>query len=86
MARLFGAKAPARGLSLEKDALSKNALEEIAQKLDGFVGRDISKLIIAIQSEAYASPKGYITKDMVNEVVQQKIDQKIMLQKDFKQN
>lgn len=75
-ARIFGAKAVAGKLSVEKDALNKSALEDVAQRLDGFVGRDISKLVIAIQSEAYTSPKGCITKDMVDEVVQQMIDQK----------
>lgn len=82
--RLFGQKPAAKGLSVEKDALSKDALAEISQKLDDFVGRDISKLVIAIQAKAFASPNGVITKKMIDQAVTQKIEKRLAEQKDFK--
>jgi len=86
VARLLGAKAPTKRLSVDNDALNKESLAEIAQRLDGFVGRDISKLVIALQSQAYASSNGRITKEMVDQVVQRKIAQKESQQQGFKGN
>lgn len=85
IARLFGAKARTKKLSIEQGALSKEILAEIAQQLDGFVGRDISKLVIGILAKAYASANGRITKDMVNLVVKRKIAQKRVENNNFKQ-
>jgi len=85
-ARLFGAKVAPKRLTVETDALSKDALAEIAQKLDGFVGRDISKLVISLQSQAYASATGRITKQMVEDVVKQKVAQKELQKTGFKSN
>ncbi len=82
--RLLGANNPPKPIKIEKDALTQEVIEDIAQRLEHFVGRDISKLVISIQSEAYATPQCLITKEIVDRVVQQKIDQKTLEKKQFK--
>lgn len=74
--KLFGKKRQPKGISIEPTALNLQAIESIAKKLTGFVGRDISKLIIAIKAEAYATQGLRITKKLVTEVVDRKIQEK----------
>ncbi|CDK30388.1 AAA family ATPase [Candidatus Babela massiliensis] len=83
--RIMGAKNPPKPISIEKDALDSDIIMEIAQKLEGFVGRDIAKLVIAIQSEAYITPNRCVTKEIIEKVVQQKIEQKLLEDKEFKE-
>ncbi|CDK30386.1 AAA family ATPase [Candidatus Babela massiliensis] len=84
-ARILGANNPPKPITIAKDALTPEVIEDIAQRLEHFVGRDISKLVISIQSEAYATPQCRITKEIVDRVIQQKIDQKTLEKKQFKQ-
>jgi len=49
----------------------------IAQKTEGFSGREISKLAIAWQAAAYGSPDCTITKDLVNQVLNNRLEQHI---------
>jgi len=63
-------------LKIEKDLFSKEFIIDIARRLDNFVGRDISKLVIYIKSAAYATKDLTVTKDLVNKVVDIKIKEK----------
>ncbi len=84
-ARLLGKSNPPKALIIEEDALDNQSLDKIAIELDDFVGRDISKLVISIQSQAYTTPDCRVTKELVDKVVKQKIDQKNIENK-FKNN
>jgi len=74
----FGKKTPIKSLWVEPGALNPQAVNTLAQKIHehGFVGRDISQLIIAIKSEAYATHGLRLTKEMVDEIVKRKIQEK----------
>ena len=52
-------------------------LKEIANRLDGFSGRAISKLMISAQGAAYGSADGVLSKDALEEVVQIKMQQRM---------
>jgi ATPase family AAA domain-containing protein 3A/B len=41
--------------------------QELAQKTDGFSGREISKLIVSFQAGAYASDDGKLTEKMIDD-------------------
>lgn len=45
------------------------AFEEVAQRIDGFSGREISKLVIAFQAAAYGSSTSIFTREMMEEVL-----------------
>ncbi len=55
--------------AIEEGALSEEALDALAERLDGFVGRDISKLIFRIQAAAFASDDNKITTALINRAV-----------------
>lgn len=63
-------------LKIEKDVLSEKKLREIANKLDNFVGRDISKMVIAIQQAVYASKDRTVNTDIIKRIVNLKVKQK----------
>ncbi len=58
------------------DALSEEFLDEILLKLDGFVGRDIADIMLAVQGAAYASKDRTVTRMMLSQAVDTKIAQK----------
>lgn len=76
VSKLLGAGDPPQALVIEKSLFTQDYIEYIAKKLDNFVGRDILKLVVAIQSQAYASENCVITRELINKVVNQKIAQK----------
>ncbi|KAH9514111.1 ATPase AAA domain-containing protein 3 [Bulinus truncatus] len=49
--------------------------QEIAQKTEGLSGREISKLAVAWQAKAYASEKGILTVEMIDEIVDEAVRQ-----------
>ena len=80
----LGKAVPPKALIIENNLFNNDFIVEIARKLDNFVGRDISKLVIAIRSDAYASKDLKISKELVNKVVNQKIEEKIKVTNNFK--
>lgn len=60
---------------IEEGALSDAALEKISERIAGFVGRDIAKLVIQIQSSALATEDYRITKALIERAVTTKIAQ-----------
>jgi ATPase family AAA domain-containing protein 3A/B len=55
--------------TIEDGALSEEALEALSDRLDGFVGRDISKLIFRIQGTAFTTEDNMITAALVKKAV-----------------
>ena len=49
--------------------------ETIATKLEGFSGREISKLMIAVQSAAYGSEFNALSERLLLTVVESKVDE-----------
>lgn len=72
---LWGYQPPTK-LKIEEDTLSEEKLKEIADKLNNFVGRDISKMVIAIQQAAFASKDATVTTEIIDRIVNLKIEQK----------
>ncbi|KAK0056454.1 ATPase family AAA domain-containing protein 3-A [Biomphalaria pfeifferi] len=49
--------------------------QEIAEKTEGLSGREISKLAVAWQAKAYASEKGVLTEEMIDDIVNDSVQQ-----------
>lgn len=71
--RWFGKEEFFSPITIEEDALSDKALDEIALKLDGWVGRDIFKFVNEIQSSASGTLDNKITKELINQVLTTKL-------------
>lgn len=59
-----------------KDVFSAQMIEELAQKIDGFSGRDISQMVLGIREEAYAQNNPTVDRELVDTVVARKIEKK----------
>ncbi len=71
----FGAESAIEKPRIESGALSTKELDRIAQQLQGFVGRDIFKLVMQIQSSALASDANVITRELIERVVSTKLNE-----------
>lgn len=70
-------KAPERKLLVIEEGLcDPSVIDDIAQKLDGFVGRDISDLCLAIRGAADATSMRALTKELVYRELEIKCTQK----------
>lgn len=65
----FGKHDQAAPPTIEDGALSGEALDALSDRLEGFVGRDISKLIFRIQGAAFTTEDNRITKALINKAV-----------------
>lgn len=67
----------ARGgaLAVEKACASDKSIEALAETLQGFSGREISKLFIAAQHAMLLAPEGKLTKRALDEVVAAKLQE-----------
>lgn len=63
-------------LAIDNSVLDQNFIDQVARKLENFVGRDISKLVISVQAAALTSKDCKVTKEIFNRVVDQKLAQK----------
>jgi hypothetical protein len=59
-------------------------IQEIARLTDGFVGRDLSKMIAEMRRCAQVAPNRTLTKAMVNEVVARKCKERVQQAGGFK--
>lgn len=73
-------------IKIEEGALSQEVVAAIAQRIDGFVGRDISKLVLSIQATVNASKDKIVTPVMIETVVAQKIAQYQAIKVGFKKS
>ncbi len=76
LGRLFGSKEAPKAIVIEPNALNEDAVDALNKKLEGFVGREISQLVLEWQSRAYATESGALTADIVQDVANTKIEQK----------
>ena len=61
--------------------ISDKQLEEVASRTLGFSGRELSKLCIAIQANAYASERNVVSREMFNKTVESYLAQHVMKDK-----
>ncbi len=59
-------------INIEQD-IDNNFIENVAQKINGFSGRRIEKLVIKLQKCAYNQDNGNLTKEIMNQIVDEKI-------------
>lgn len=72
--KVMGKKqARTRPIKVEENALDENMCAWIFSKITGFVGRDIMKLVLALQATADATTNRTLTADMVTMIVEQKV-------------
>lgn len=64
--------------SFEDGVFSDESLEALAEKIDGFSGRDIHRLIYGIQSSSLADEKTTIRAELVNTVVDEMFGEKLI--------
>lgn len=60
---------------IEEDCHSEDAVDEIADTIDGFSGRQIAKMMIAMRYAVTMSEDLALTVDMMTQVVQSKVDE-----------
>lgn len=81
---MFGGSVPPTKAVIEDGLFTEEYKKDISDRLKGFTGRDISKLILAMLNSAYATADCKLTKAMVEKAVQTKLDEAEALQKGFK--
>lgn len=69
---VFSKPKPKQRIAVAPDAVNDAAIQEIARLTDGFVGRDLSKMVFEMRRRAQVSPNKTLTKAMVDEVVARK--------------
>lgn len=57
----------------QHDDIDEAYLDALANRLDGFSGRAISKLLISVQGAVYGSSSPVLTKELFEETVQWKL-------------
>jgi|GEM_PF-2808752 len=73
----FGKKEPKKNtIQIERDLFNTSAIENLARQIDGFSGRDISQMILAMREEAFASDHPSINHDLLTKVVNRKLEKK----------
>jgi ATPase family AAA domain-containing protein 3A/B len=60
-------------IRVEKDAMNDRQLKRIAVATETFSGREIAKLMIAIQGAAYGSNNGILSSKMIDDIVKVKV-------------
>jgi len=71
--RWFGGDRVVRPLTIAEEALSEHALDELASKLTGWVGRDIFKFVNEIYSSAGGTLDNKVTKELIDQVLVTKL-------------
>ena len=59
--------------SIGKKVMDQEQLNELSIETEGFSGREIGKLMLAIQSSLYSSENGALERDLVYEIVRTKV-------------
>lgn len=74
--RIRGKESEKKYLKMGDDVFSDEVLTNMVQQLDGFVGRDIEKMVRQIADSAYATDKCEIAPELVEKILQRKIAEK----------
>lgn len=72
----LGKTAPTPRIMVAPDALGDDMMKQLTAQTAGFVGRDISKMILAMQVTALNTKDKTLTRDMMLRILKQKIEQK----------
>jgi len=75
---------PKQRIAVAPEAVNDVSIQEIARLTDGFVGRDLSKMVFEMRRRALASPNKTLTKAMVDEVVARKLKERAQQDGGFK--
>jgi len=59
--------------AIEADVMGEAQTASVVEATAGFSGREIAKLMIAVQGSIYASPDGVLKSDMIDNVVAIKV-------------
>ena len=62
-------------LRINDDVMDEEQLWSIVAATEGFSGREIGKLMVAVQANLYSSDSGKLTKDMVQNIAEIKVDE-----------
>ena len=62
-------------VSLDKKAMNEPQVQSIVKATTGFSGREIAKLMIALQGAIYASSDGVLTSKMIDKIVASKVQE-----------
>lgn len=60
-------------IEVDADGLDDAYWADLAKRTDGFSGRAIFKLMLSVQGAVYGQQKPVLTKDLLEDVVQQKL-------------
>ena len=60
---------------IDDDVMDQDQLGEVVAATEGFSGREIGKLMIAVQANLYGSNNGELSKDMVQTITKIKVDE-----------
>lgn len=60
-------------IRVENDAMNHRQLNRIAKATETFSGREIAKLMIAVQGAAYGSDNGILSSKMIDDIVKVKV-------------
>lgn len=63
-------------ITFDEAIFTEQAINSIAQRLEGFTGRDISQLMMAVRDAAYATPEVHVTQAMLDTIMARKIEKK----------
>lgn len=63
-------------ITFDEAIFTEQAIRIIAQRLEGFTGRDISQLMMAVRDAAYATSEVHVTQAMLDTVMARKIEKK----------
>lgn len=74
--KLFKKAKPEVKLNIKDNCINQNKILEIAKQTEGFVGRDISKMVLSMQAQAFATNDKTLTEQIINKTVKDKIEQK----------
>ena len=80
----FGSEEEMKQVTIAEDVFTPEEIDSISGKLNGFVGRDISKLVLQILTSTYATEECKVTKEIVDRVVTTKIREKSAQTEGFK--
>jgi ATPase family AAA domain-containing protein 3A/B len=58
-----------RAKKIYVEGIEDSDFEDLAARIDGFSGRELSKLVIAFQAAAYGSPTSVFDKEMMTQVL-----------------
>jgi len=73
--RLWNGVGSTKTYTVDKECLSDDFTKSVAKRTEGFSGREIAKLAIALQYAMMLSPEQHLSKDLFNSILDAKINE-----------